>query len=170
MAFSFYASLGKNKGFKLFEKDGPSIRIKLWHLSICITLIDIESIIKSLLEELEGKDNKEINFEKKIEEIGTEKETIKKLNKSIEDIKKEIEYKEKIYQERIKELIEKLERFDRREVNLREQIVALELESAGLRDVEDENEELNKYVEELEEKINYTQKTLEYLEIYFSLR
>ena len=169
MAFSFYISLGKNKGFKLFEKDGPSIRIKLWYFSICITLIDIESIIKSLLEELEGKDNNEIELENKINGIESGKDTIEKLDEKVENIQKEIEFKEEAYKDRITELLDEVKEYRRKEEKLIERVESLELEVAGYGDVEDENEELKKYVDELEEKIKDLQETIEYVRIYFSI-
>ena len=55
--FSVYLSWGDNKKFQLLERDGPSFRIKLWKLSICMVFADIEGVMKCLLDELDAKDN-----------------------------------------------------------------------------------------------------------------
>jgi len=178
--FSFYISFGKNKGFKLLEKDGPSILIKLWVVSICFTLTDIEGIFKGLLSQLKAKDFVPKDECKKEEIQEREKELYKKIN----DFKVEIKGLRKELEELVEENCDSQDRIDDLESEthyLKEKIEEFESQTsdfeAQVSDLDDDLNESNKENDELEEKLLHTQKALKkvaqniiYLEIYFGLR
>jgi len=75
--FSSYFSIGKTKGWQV-KKDGPSLRFDLGRFSFSLMSIDIQNLIKGLLEELREKDVKE----KQVNELGDKfKEQLDAVNK-----------------------------------------------------------------------------------------
>jgi len=161
MPFSFYISFGK-KGFKLFEKDGPSIRTRLWVVSFCFTLTDVEKIIRGLLKRLEEHDIKEDHVQKEIAKLNSErdilegcKETLNRQREELDKQKQELENAE-----RLKAEIERLE----------EQVSNLSDELEEYEDTDNENEELKEEINVLNNKISHLQFEIHYLESYFNLR
>lgn len=79
---SSYFSIGKNKGWRV-EKDGPSLRFDLGWFSFSFMSIDIQNLIKGLLEELKDKDLED----KRVEGLST---TISKKEQEVLDLQKRI--------------------------------------------------------------------------------
>jgi len=61
--FSIYWAFGR-KGFGC-EREEKSIYIRLGFVTICLTKVDIEVILKNLLSELEAKDDRETQLLKR---------------------------------------------------------------------------------------------------------
>jgi len=164
MAFSLYISFGKNKGLKFLEKDGPSIRIRLWVVVFCFSLVDIEKIIRDLLNELKNKDVRQdlINEDNIIQK---QQQVLKEKNGKDKIFDETI----KVLQDAIENITEKLEESTKKEQEMKEYIDDLELEIADLSDVSNENEEFKKEIDELENQLSHKIEEIEYMEIYFGI-
>lgn len=143
---SFYIVCSKNKGFKFIEKDGPSIRITLWFISICITLTDIEQVLRNLLNELK---NRDVNYQSS----ANYEETIKTLTDNIDEINAEKVLLIKSKETLLNELNEKIEEVE-----------------AENQDLEDVLSDTNKENEEVLSKLSETEQKLKNMESYFCLR
>ena len=168
--FSFYISFGKNKGFKLLEKDGPSIRTSLWIVSICFTLTDIEGVLRNLLSELREKDSYGLNHDEVCERE-------RNLNSQVESFEKRI----KALKNKMSELRAENDRLDKEEVSLNDTIEKttsriddLEMEVQDLTDSLDEvnieNEEFQSKLIETEKKLKRTEQHLVNMEFFFCFR
>lgn len=87
--FSFYLSFGKGKGCG-FHKDGPSRRLCLGFMSICVAKIDLESLIDWATKTSSGIDADKTILEMREKSV-IEKE--KEVNSKIDKLKEEFEAK-----------------------------------------------------------------------------
>jgi len=176
MALSIYISFGKNKGFRLIERDGPSIRMRLGIVSFCLTLTDVEQIIENLLSELREHDNKECHVEQEIVKLNSERDILEGNRERFEKQREELrQYKELVEETgRLKIKFEELLELKKKD---EEQIEELLTQVSDLSDEVDEyeradieNEELKEQIDVLREDIMRLRFELEYIEIYFNLR
>ena len=86
--FSSYFSIGKTKGWQI-NKDGPSLRIDLGWISFSFMSIDIQNLIKGLLEELREKDNKEKQVKELENQNAARLEEVNKRETEVENSQKE---------------------------------------------------------------------------------
>jgi len=152
MALSIYISFGKNKGFKLIERDGPSIRTRLGVVSFCLTLTDVEQIIENLLSELREHDGKEGHAQEKIAKLNSEREHLDEFKVGIESQRIEL----------VKQYEEQIE-------SLKIQVSDLSDEVDEYQGVDEQNEELEQQINGLNSTINALQLEIRYLKVYLNL-
>ena len=157
--FSSYFSIGKNKGWHI-QKDGPSLRLDVGWISFSVMSIDIQNLIKGLLEELRAKDERE----KQVNELED------KNKGRLEEISKR-EVVIECQQKEFRLLKEKASNFSAGVEVLEEQIKGYTNKIDGLNDeiidLEDDNEIYKTEIDELKEGKEKLEKELqETKEIY----
>jgi len=159
--FSIYWAFGR-KGFGC-EREEKSIYIRLGFVTICLTKVDIEVILKNLLSELEAKDDRETQLLKRENDLKIHSELYNnkkdKLGKDLSGFK-----------ENIRDLDKKIAEKLQIEKDYKWHIAELEEEIAGFQDLTNENDELQEEIDRLEKELEKERFNLEYLEIYFRLR
>ena len=174
MSFSTYISFGKHKGFKLIERDGPSIRTRLWVVSFCFTFTDIESIIRSLLNNLDNLDNKgketETDIEKRIVRIDSEKEILERRKKELKEQRINFKKNKNELQRKNEDLNCLVKKYEEKFDKMDDQILELNDELSAYEDTDTENDELKTKLDTLNKQLTKLKFELEYLEIYFNLK
>ena len=163
--FSSYLSIGNNKGLNL-QKDGPSYRINLFWISICIGFFDLEKMVHKLLEEVKEQEAYIENSKIEIQNIETTKkikdDEITKLKEISSKEKQELKSQINEYKDSLSHLEESVKKLDDLENAMKEKIEELLEENEDLNneitdlgDVHEENnglkEKSSKYIKEIEE-------------------
>jgi len=169
MAFSVYISFGINKGFKLIERDGPSIRTRLGIVSFCFTCTDIEKIIRNLLNNLDSKD-KEIRLDKEIAKIDSEREILERQKKELKEHRENFKKEKNELQQNNEELKNLIKGHEEKIDKMDDQILELNDELNAYEDTDTENEELKEQLDKMVAQVKDLKFELEYLEIYFNLK
>jgi chromosome segregation ATPase len=143
MKWSFYFSIGKNKGFRVIKE--AMKRFHLGHITFASGSVDMEDLISGLMNKLDSLDKDIQDGKEFTKELENLKEEIASLNNRIEVGKKCLSEKEQIIEEKeqiIKNLEEKIN-------DLKDEVLSLEV------DLDEETEAKEKIIGNLENVLDY---------------